>query len=265
MGFTVVTWLWDGWNPIYGPEDVHRLKRKLEQHMSVPFRFVCVADEKFIEDLECETFPMWEYYSFEEDTERRERILDDHVAQLAARGIRKPREELTPTLPNCYHRLRLFDPEVGKQFGDYVLSLDLDVEIFDDLAPMLSLDDDFKIMQGLSRAPYCGTMWWLKTGCFPEVWSDLDPAQLVNAEFDGRPLVGSDQAWLSVKLPDMPTWANDGSDGGYYIRRLVAASSWARSKKPDNCRIVFAAGRIKTRSPECRMMIPWLYESACSP
>ena len=261
MEFTVVTWLWRGWNPIYCAENVNRLKRKLEKYMSVPFRFVCITD--MLEGLECETMPLWPF-SVIEDSIRRECIIDDQVAAMRARGHEKPREEFKPLLPDCYRRLRLFDPTIGAKLGEYVLSLDLDVEIFDDLAPMLSFDDDFKILEGLSRNPYCGSMWWLKTGCFPEVWTEFDMSKLTYAEYDGRPLVGSDQAWLALKLPGMPIWANDGSDGTYFIRRLVTAPSWKRMKKPDNCRIVHAAGRIKTTSPQCKMMVPWLYKAATS-
>lgn len=263
MEFTVVTWLWRGWNPIYGPEDVNRLKRKLEEHMSVPFRFVCITDDAT--GLECETYPLWGL-EVVEDPKRRERIIDDQMEALKSRGQSKARSACTPLLPDCYRRLRLFDPEVGKRFGAYILSLDLDVEVFDDLVPLLSFDDDFKIVEGLSRAPYCGTMWWLKTGCYPEVWTDFDPVEapkiLARAEYNGRPLVGSDQAWLAVKLPGMPVWKNDGSEGVYFIRRLVTAPGPVRSKKPEGARLVYAAGRIKTTSPECRMMVPWLYEAA---
>lgn len=240
MDLTIVTWLWRGWNPVYGPEDVYALRDALEEHMSIPFRFVCATDGSYTLDCETVLIPPIEV---EEDPER-------YTGSLLK--------------PNCYHRLRLFDPAVGWTLGEYVLSIDLDTRIFDDLAPMLGRGHLFKIMEGSERAPYCGTMFLLKTGHFRRVWDSFDPVEtpriLARTKYRGEPIVGSDQAWMSVQLPNQPTWKRDGSDGAYLLRDLMWRPGYlkGRQQPPDNVRVVFCPGRLKFGDDPVRMVVPWI-------
>lgn len=262
MELTIVCWLWKGWNPIYGADDVHRLQRKLQKHMSVPFRFVCITDTP--EGLECETFPLWSFPDIDQE-KRREVLREFRVRKSESRRIKIDKMSETP-LPDCFKRLRLFDPEINRHFGDYVVSIDLDCEVFGDLWPLFEGGETFRIARGGGRAKYCGSMWMLKTGEHEDVWQDFEPDKIADilqkTEHDNTPIVGSDQAWLSLKFDDAPVWADE--EGVYFLRPLGAHSTH-RLQRPGNCRIVFAAGRIKMRDPDCRLFVPWLHKAACLP
>lgn len=246
---TVVCWKWAGWNPIYGPADVHRLQSQCAKYLP-PHRFVCITDDPT--DLECETFPLWSFPEIDQSDRRR--VMIDDIRTARAKAGKQPTDQ-EPLIPNCYLRLRLFDPEINREFGGHVLSMDLDCEIFDEFDPGRH---SFKILRGFTRSPYCGSMFMLKAGEHREVWERFDPVAspklLAKLQYQGRALVGSDQAWMGFAIPDAPTWSE--ADGIYQARQLMRTH---RSKPPSDMRICFAAGRLKINSDACRLYVPWLY------
>lgn len=250
MELTIVCWLWHGWNPIYGPADVHRLRDRCAKYMP-PHRFVCITDDPT--GLECETFPLWPSPQIDQ-SDRRAIMIDDirAVREKAGKGLDYDHE---PLMPDCYRRLRLFDPKIASQLGEYILSMDLDCEIFADFDPGRH---DFKILRGYTRSPYCGSMWMLKAGYRPDVWNLFDPIRspkvLAGLKYNGRALIGSDQAWMGFMIANAPTWSE--ADGIYQARQLMRTH---RSKPPSDMRICFAAGRLKLNSDACRLYVPWLY------
>lgn len=252
MGLTIVCWLWRGWNPIYGPDDVHRLQAQCAEFMP-SHRFVCITDDPA--GIECETFPLWSFPEIDQSG-RLELIVTDIEAKREREGRGHIPYNRTPLLPDCFRRLRLFDPEIGHQLGEYILSIDLDCKIFGEFDPGRHR---FKILRGYARSKYCGSMWMLKAGELDYVWHDFDPVEtpkfLAQQKHNDRPLIGSDQAWMSTVIPNAPTWSQD--DGIYQARQLMHNH---RSKAPDDMRICFAAGRLKLNSDECRLFIPWLYQ-----
>ena len=222
---TVLCWLWRGWRPVYDVSHVNALARMLRAHLSLPYRLVCITDQP-AGITECATFPFWGSVD---------------VTQ------RKPQ--------NCYSRLRLFDPAVGRVFGDRLLSIDLDCVLLGDLAPLLT-DHDFRAVRGIS-APLNGSMYLLRAGTHSWVWTSWDasrsPAVIAAAQHNGRRLGGSDQAWMSLQVPRAATWGPE--HGVLQFSELAAASSL------QDARAVFFAGRIKPWSPECRQRLPHLYDS----
>ena len=206
---TVICWKWRGWRgDTYKAEHVHGLQAMLRKHLEVPHRFICITDNA--RGLKCETLPLWD---MKPGFDREAR----HV-------------------PNCYRRMRVFDmPELGER----VLSIDLDCIIRGDITDLIPpTGTGFKILAGYS-APYNGSMWYVEPGRYPEVWQDLtqpaaDHAQDTVTNRNGDRAYGSDQVWLSHKLPGAPTWSE--SDGIYqYVRNGI----------PDDARIVFFAGSAK--------------------
>jgi hypothetical protein len=213
---TFVSWLWVGWRPVYKPEHVYALRNMLAEHYKKPHRFVCVTDQK-LEGVE--TIPPW--YS--------------------------PIPPNTCKAPDCYQRLKLFAD--FETFGNEAVSIDLDCVILDDITELIdsARSEPFKILGG-TVCPYNGSIWYVRPGVNPQVWTDLTPADTIVAKNhrmpDGRRPYGSDQTYMAFKMQNAPTWGR--ADGIYqYV--------WGNRRKMDRPKIVFFAGRMKPwAAPEFR-------------
>lgn len=179
----VVLWLWDGWRPIYAAEHVNAMHRMLAAYLP-GCRVLCVTDAAC--GIECETFPVWKEPAF-----------------------------IPHSRPNCFRRLRIFDPAQQTKLGitknDTVISLDLDTVIYADLRETLALwpASTFVATQGLF-SKYNGALWRLTAGAHADVWHDFDyqttPLLLKKLRLTGGAQIGSDQAWLSHKIANAPCW-----------------------------------------------------------
>lgn len=171
-----------------------------------------------------------------------------------------PQIETEPGKPNCYARLRLFDPKIGGQFGaDALVSIDLDCVIRKDLSPLFAEPTTFRACQGY-RSHLNGSMWMLRVGEHADVWRDFDPIEsprlLRRTEVEpGVPISGSDQAWMSLKMPNARLWTDTDGVGQYLQMRPQT-----RRNPPPHHRIVFFCGRTKPWDPEIRMERSPLYD-----
>ena len=230
---TFVTWLWRGWRPIYTATHVNRLHAMLAKHMTGPWRLICITDDE--RGIDCETFPLWTIPR----------------AKIPAR-LDLPTDRV---VPDCYTRLRMFDPNVGRHFGECFVSIDLDCVILKDLAPLFENGYDFIAAKGY-RSHLCGSMWQLRPGSHADVWQSYDPVEspkrIASSTYGCFKLSGSDQAWMSLQMPDAPLWTE--ADGVYQFMEL-------RPQRivPANARIVFFAGSIKPWDRDCAMISPKLY------
>jgi lipopolysaccharide biosynthesis glycosyltransferase len=212
---------------VFNADHVNKLARMLRKHMGIPYRFVCITDRP---DgiTECETYPIWEFPNVEQS---------------------KPQ--------NCYVRLRLFNPDVGKTFGDKILNLDLDCVILADLSPLF-IDHDFRAVRGVG-ATLNGSMYMLKTGTNRHVWDNWDektsPELIHKTKHNGKRISGSDQAWMSIQMPGAATWGPE--DG-------VHQFSNTEPQNRLNAKIVFFAGKVKPWDNDCKNKDPHLYNTYAS-
>lgn len=222
---TVVTFLWKGWNPIYTAEHVNIFARMVRANFSLPHKIICVTN---CPDgiTECETFPLWE-----------QQVVNQNRVQ------------------DCYVRLRLFDPATAFQLGEKLLVMDLDTVILNDLAPLIT-NDDFCAVKG-RHAPLNGSMFMIKSGTNAHVWENWDPRwspkQIEKTRHKMLYIVGSDQAWMSIQLPDAAKWTT--CDGVEHYTLLTGQVN------VDHCKVVFFAGKVKPWSDECRRDHPELYSA----
>jgi hypothetical protein len=221
---TFVTWLWKGWRNIYTAEHVNRLHRMLIKHMTGDWTLVCVTDQP--EGIECETFPLWE------------------IPEPAG---------LKASAPNCFRRLKLFDEEMAYWFGPMVVSIDLDCNIYADLRPLFTTDT-FKAAAG-QHSYINGSLWQVVPGAHPEVWRDYHPVEtpklIAETRHGFRKISGSDQAWMSIKLPRAPRWTE--RDGVYQRMHMPL-----RYVEPGT-KVIFFAGMIKPWDDKCKYEWPKLY------
>src|SRR5688572_10392885 len=162
LPLTVVCWRWQspvGYRSDFAPATVYALREMVQRHLRLPHRFVCVTDRP--EELKgIETIRIWE----------------DGAAIPSPFGTHNP---------SCYRRLKVFAPDAGKVFGERLVSIDLDVVIVKDITPLFETDADFKIWGDREhdrklwgdngKQWYNGSLWMLKTGTRPQVWTEFDP------------------------------------------------------------------------------------------
>ena len=214
---TIVTWLWKGsaWRSCYAAEHVNALERMVAANLTIPHRFICVTD--IPEGINCPTVPLdWE--------------IKTNTPERQA---------------NCYRRLKAFSEDSRSWLGDRFVSIDLDVVVMKDITPIIDRpQDDFVILEG-TAAPYNGSMWMMDTGCRRKVWDDFVPdsspqkVQALSNQAGGRRYYGSDQAWISAKLPHEKMWTR--KDGIYQFQADIDKGL----PFPADARMVFFAGGMK--------------------
>ena len=102
----------------YTSEHVNKLYRGIQRNTTVPFRFICVTDDKTNIDSEIEVIPLFK-----------------ESAHLMKYG-------------GCYHRLFIFSKDIEKYFGPRFITIDLDAVITGSLDKLLtSRTEDFVINQ----------------------------------------------------------------------------------------------------------------------
>lgn len=215
---TVVTFLWKPpghYRSKYTTAHVDILRRMVRRHYARPHRFVLITDDPTgLTEPDIEVFELW-----------------TDLSQL-----KNPNGSNNPS---CYRRLRLFAPEPGAWLGERFVCVDLDCVITGNMVPLWDRPEDFVIWAapGGNRNPYCGSMWMLRAGARPQVWTQFDerhsPTETTRAG-----LFGSDQAWIAYVLGgEEATWGPD--EGAYSYRMQVEK----RRTLPSNAAIVFFHGK----------------------
>jgi hypothetical protein len=209
---TICAWYWvqPQSKTTYGPEHIAIWAAMVRRHLTLPHRLAVVTHEDIaIPGVEVIRPPS----EFE-------------GVRIPTWGERKPQ---------CHRRLVMFRPDAARWFGDRMVSMDLDAVIGRSLDPLFDRDDDFVIFKGTSsNRPYNGSLWMLKAGARPQVYTDFTPDKAAEA---GRLFCGSDQAWLAHCLGwNEKTWGEE--DGVVHFR-----SGYRAGKPPP--RIVFFPGALK--------------------
>lgn len=159
--------------------------------------------------------------------------------------------------PSCFRRLRAFAPDAGKTFGERLVSIDLDVVITGDLAPLFDRPEDF-IIWGQSDYPkrqfFNGSLWYLRTGTRTKAWTDFNPRTSPHQARQAG-CKGSDQGWLSYILGKQEArWGE--KDGVYSYRVHVKANKYAL---PENARVVAFHGQENPWGIQAQRL-PWVQE-----
>jgi hypothetical protein len=199
---SIVTWLWSGTglgDRPYAPQHVNTLRKAIARHMSIPHRFVCVADSTAGFDKEVEVF-----------------ITPPEAKRIGA--LRSPEGG---RFPSCYRRLWNFSPE-AKALGDVLFCVDIDTVAVRDWAPLFDRKEDFVGWRPYRdwgrKLRFGGGSYLIKAGSRPHVWTDFHGQRSIN-EARRAGFRGSDQAWLSYKLGEKEPYY-DRAAGIYSIRDM---------------------------------------------
>lgn len=183
-------------------EHVNRLAELFRQHLPLPHRFVCIADDT-------------------SGLSANVHAIKTPDAALAVGNIRSPEGD---RFPSCYRRLWAQSSEAAGMLSERVLLGDVDMIPVRDLSPIVQRDEPFvgwRPFRDWGRKLRVGGGLYLFTpGANTKVWTDfVKNPQAAVAEACAAGFRGSDQAWLSHKLAGrVPIYGRD--SGLYSIRDL---------------------------------------------
>lgn len=219
MSLTVVTW-W--WGDRYDVEFIERLAAGLKKHLHQEHQLIVVSGRPGVSWVGIKVVPI-------------------------------PNPELTKDR-GCFARLRMFDPGWQESIGagERIACIDLDVIVTGELDPLFNRPEQFVILQGANAAnpcPYNGSIWFLRKGYRPDVWSDFSieaASKIKKYEF------ADDQGWFWHKMPDAAGWKVGPTSGIYAFKK----PAWPQGDDlPKDARLVVFPG---WRSPEKFTALPWV-------
>lgn len=108
-----------------------------------------------------------------------------------------------------------------------------------------------RIAEKITQRPYNGSLYMVRVGQHRHVWDDFDwrtsPAECMASGW-----IGSDQVWLSLKVPGAPTLGPE--HGVYFLGQYLES----RDEDPEP-RLLSYAGLLKPWSKQSRNETPELY------
>jgi hypothetical protein len=210
----VFTWLWTQDNVAvqYGPHHVQTLANMVKRNLTIPHRFICISDQDV---PNVDTIP--------------------HLPPME----RVKNKRWPITRPQCYRRLRMFDPAMADVLGERYVTMDLDTVVVGSLDAMFDRPEPLVINRAVGSWNYNGSMWLHTPGTHSSIYESFDPELAIEANKKG--FVGSDQAWFRYHLGPraVPTFGPE--DGSVQYRTFRKQGD----QLPDNARIVFFAGGQK--------------------
>lgn len=194
-----MTWLWCEGFRDYCAAHVNVLARMIRRNLSLPHRFICVADAGDGFDSAVTWFP----------------------TPAEAVRIGQLRSPEGARFPNCYRRLWMWS-DAARELGERLLLIDIDLTAHRELAPLFDRPADFvgwrPRAQWGQRERYGGGLYLLRPGTRAHVWDSFDGHRSIRAA-RAAGYRGSDQAWISYALgPAEDVWPRD--CGLYSIRDI---------------------------------------------
>lgn len=167
-----------------------------------------------------------------------------------------PEDEPLTQIPGCFCRLRAFSPEWqaehGIEPGDRIVCMDLDLVVTGGLDVVFYRLEPFVILQGVNSSnpnPYNGSVWMLRAGYRPDVWSDFTLEKASKVPWFAFP---DDQAWFHHMMHDAGAF---GPETGVYA---FGKPGWPKGADlPESARVVAFPGH---RDPSQFASLPWVRE-----
>lgn len=195
------------WGTQYGPEYVDRLHGMVEEHLTLPHRFVCFTDSTYGIDGGIDCFPLEPMWAGKD------------LVQLHQR-----RGGISAGYPNLYLFRKDF-PFTGR-----VLYLDLDVVITGSLDELVQQEGPFWAIKDWWAHNWNGSVTLFEAGFRPQLWDEFPPKDLDS--------LGNGQHWLSRYVPDGQAWPDA------WVRSYKIHCQGMDSY-PDDCRVVVFHGEPK--------------------
>lgn len=242
---SIVTFKWskEGYRSKFTSEHVNKLFEMIDKNTTVPYKAFCVTDDPKGIDPSIQTVKLW----------------PNPCPRYAQTQSEKP---------NCFYRLKMFDPEMKKTFGEKFLWIDLDAVITGNIDNILTDPADFKMWRVDGEyMPVNGSLCLHKIGTRPEIWKGFRPEKVhpVNG-LRKSGMIGSDQAWISLNLKDGEADHMFGQKHGVYsfrchLQKHMRTEKRNKTELPKGCNIVFFHGRHDPWQEKTQEEAPWIKEA----
>ena len=237
----IVLWKWNqkGFIHRYTAEHVNIMGNMLRRHLKgSQYRILCVTDDPDHIDNNIETFRLWDDYS----------TLHNIMGE---------------SLPSCYRRLKLFDPETQNDLrikeGDRIAWIDLDTVILRDMWQVFGRKERFVgwAVRGTYRPRvFNGSMVLFTAGDLTTIWSEFNPETSPATAKDAG-FLGSDQGWLSYKLAESAEFSGwEWPLVASYPRELMR-----RATIPTHTAVAFFHGKRKPWHDNIKMNVQWIHDN----
>lgn len=209
-------------------QHVNNLAAMIRRDYQKPHRFSCITDDaEGIDQNNVRVIPLWKDCS-------------DIPSAYGGHN------------PSCYRRLKLFAPEMKELIGERIASMDLDIVTCGDLSPIFDRPEDLVLIKSATtsqRYRYNGSMLLMTAGVRPYIWKEFDPIKSPR-ETKLKQFFGSDQAWLSMRLPkNEAIW--DQKDGVYSYRMHLLPKG---SVLPANAKVIAFHGEHDPWGPHAQQL-----------
>lgn len=225
-------WNKPGYRSTFTGKQVNILRDMVRRNTTVPHRFICITDDPRGIDPDIEIIKLWE-----------------NPAPRYGNFNR----------PNCYVRLRCFDPEMSKLLGKKFIWLDLDTVILGNIDDILLDKSNLKLWRVDGERMLCnGSMVMYKSGTHDYIWKDFDITKICMRSGLRRShgLIGSDQAWIAQYIKESDDHFGQ-KDGVYSFRCHIKEP---RARLPNKAKIVFFHGRYDPWHNDIQRRYPWVKE-----
>lgn len=239
ISIVVFKWNKEGYRSQFTAEHVNRFFHMIDKNVTIPYRKICITDDPKGINHDIETIDLW----------------DNPCPQYAQTNSQKP---------NCFYRLKLFDPKMRKIVGDKFVWMDLDAIVVKNIDNLLTDGADFKMWKVDGEYMPCnGSFVSHKTGTRPELWDLFNPKKIhpvTGLKVAG--MIGSDQAWIGTQLKEHEKLNTFGQKDGVYSYRCHIKKILERGEPfPENCRIVFFHGRENPWDSKLYHKYKWIQEA----
>lgn len=224
-------WRKEGYRTQFTAEHVNKFFEGIRRNTTVPFRAVCITDDQRGIDSSIETMHLWENPCPRYGNENR---------------------------PNCFYRLKCFDPNMIDVIGPRFIWMDLDAVFTGNIDHILSDPADLKMWRVDNEYMPCnGSLVLHRTGTRPDIWKHFNPARIhpvTGLKVAG--MIGSDQAWIGTQLTDAERENTFGQKDGVYSYRCAIKKY--NMGLPQACKIVFFHGLQNPWDEKVRREHPWV-------
>lgn len=234
ISVVVFKWKKDGYRSKFSSEHVNIFFKMLRRNTTLKYTAFCVTDDPAGIDQDIKTVKLWE----------------NPCPRYAAQNTDKP---------NCFYRLKMFDPEIGKLFGEKFIWFDLDAVIVGNIDHILTDPSDFKMWRVDNEfMPVNGSMCMNRVGTKSNLWHEFNPQRVHPVTgLQATGFIGSDQAFIASKITEKEKNNMWGKADGIYSYRCHLLKT-DPSNLPEDAKIVMFHGRHDPWDNEAQKQSPWI-------
>jgi len=224
-------WRKEGYRTQFTAEHVNKFFEGVARNTTVPYRPICITDDPTGIDKHIEIIPLWENPCPKYGNEHR---------------------------PNCFYRLKCFDPDMKDVLGEKFVWMDLDAVFTGNIDHILNDPADFKMWRVDGEYMPCnGSLVLHRTGTREDIWKMFNPGRIhpvTGLKVAG--MIGSDQAWMGTQLTDAEKDNTFGQKDGVYSYRCHIKKF--NLDLPQDCKVVFFHGILNPWDDEVKRERPWV-------